>query len=221
MYPNTSHRTNCQPISDPFPTPFPKVVKVATSPNSSVRARIYQFPFQNRIAINTESNNQRLTLLIKMLGNSFKRMFPHIQHLIIICLLCAVSYVEARNTPETAHNNKFRGSTCERGFRKSHGKCLRVKVPHNGKLNALANNWVCKRGFYKVGQRCLQVKIPNNGKLNYRGDDWTCKSGFFRAGDQCVQLKLNGVGQNNHIYVVGRLYIGFYVEFFPSTIHSS
>lgn len=126
-------------------------------------------------------------------------MFPHSQHLIIICLLFATSYVEARNTPETAHNNKLRGSTCERGFYKSHGKCLRVKVPHHGKLNALANGWACKRGFYKSGKRCIQVKVPKHGRLNYRGDDWTCKSGFFRAGDQCLQLRLNSVRQDNHI----------------------
>jgi len=160
-------------------------------------------------------------MLIKMHGNRFKRMFPHIQHLILICLLLATGYVEARNTPENAHNTGRRGSTCERGFRKSHGKCLRVKVPHNGKLNALHNDWVCKRGFYKTGKRCIQVKVPKNGRLNYRGNDWACNDGFLRAGDQCVQLKLNGVRQNKHIYVGGRLYIGFYVELFPSAIHSS
>ncbi len=115
------------------------------------------------------------------------------------CHVTATSYVEARNTPETAHNNKLRGSTCERGFYKSHGKCLRVKVPHHGKLNALANGWACKRGFYKSGKRCIQVKVPKHGRLNYRGDDWTCKSGFFRAGDQCLQLRLNSVRQDNHI----------------------
>ena len=148
-------------------------------------------------------------------------MFPYSEHLIIICLLFATSYVEARNTPENPHNDKFRGSTCERGFRKSHGKCVRVKVPHNGKLNALHNDWVCKRGFYKTGKRCIQVKVPKNGRLNYRGNDWACNDGFLRAGGQCVQLKLNGVRQDNHIYVVGQLYIGFYVELFPSAIHSS
>ena len=132
-----------------------------------------------------------------MLGNSFKRVFPYSQ-LLLICLLFATSYVEARNTPENGLNNKGqRGSTCERGFRKSHGKCLRVKVPVNGKLNALHNDWVCKRGFFKSGNRCLQVKIPENGRLNYRGDDWTCKSGFFRAGDQCVQLRLEGGRETN------------------------
>ena len=125
-----------------------------------------------------------------MLRNGFKRPFPHSQ-LLIICLLFPVSFVEARETRENTHDNKFRGSTCERGFRKSHGKCLRVKVPRNGKLNALANDWVCKRGLYKSGKRCIQIKIPKNGKLNYRGDDWTCESDFFRVGHQCVQLKLN------------------------------
>ncbi len=133
-----------------------------------------------------------------MLGNGFKRIFPHSEHLIIICLLFATTYVEARNTPENGLNNKGRrGSTCERGFRKSNGKCLPIKVPHNGKLNALHNDWVCKRGFYKSGKRCIQVKIPANGKLNFRGDDWACKSGFFRAGNQCVQLRLNDVREFN------------------------
>ncbi len=136
-------------------------------------------------------NNQSLILSIKMRGNGFVEMFPLSQHLIIICLLFTTNYVDARNTPENAHNTLRHGSTCERGFRKSHGKCLPIKVTHNGRLNALANDWVCKRGFYKSGKRCIQVKIPANGKLNFRGDDWVCNMGFFRAGDQCVQLRLN------------------------------
>ena len=126
-----------------------------------------------------------------MHGNGLKRMFSLGQYLIIICLLVATSYAEARNTQENGLNKKGRrGSTCERGFRKSHGKCLPIKIPLNGKLNALHNDWVCKRGFNKTGKRCLQVNIPNKGKLNYRGDDWTCESGFFRVGDECVQLRL-------------------------------
>jgi hypothetical protein len=136
--------------------------------------------------------------MIKTVGDGFKRMFPHSQHLIMICLLFATSFVEARNTSENALNNTGRrGSSCERGFRKSHGKCVRIKVPHNGKLNALANDWVCNRGFYKSGKRCLQVKIPENGKLNYRGDDWTCESGFFKVGGECVQLRLEDGRETN------------------------
>ena len=42
-----------------------------------------------------------------------------------------------------------------------------LKVPLNGKLNALHNDWVCKRGFFKTGNRCLQVRIPKNAKLNF------------------------------------------------------
>ena len=110
---------------------------------------------------------------------------------ILFCLLFATSYVEALATLENAHKTGRRGSTCERGFRKSHGKCLRVKVPHNGKLNALANGWVCKRGTYKTGKRCIQVKVPKNGRLNYRGSDWVCNMGFFRVGGECVRLKLD------------------------------
>lgn len=89
------------------------------------------------------------------------------------------------------------GGTCERGFRKSHRKCLRVKVPYNGKLNALANNWVCKRGFDKTSKRCLQVKIHKIGRLNYLGNDRTCEMGFFRVGGECVQLRLNDVRDIN------------------------
>ena len=74
---------------------------------------------------------------------------------------------------------------------------MRIKVPLNGKLNALHSDWVCKREFYKSGKRCLQVKIPKNGKLNYRGDDWTCESGFFKVGGECVQLRLEDGRETN------------------------
>ncbi len=142
-------------------------------------------------SIDPIKNKRTMPILVKMRENGFQRMFSLGQYLIIICLLFATSYVEARNTPENTLNNKGRrGSSCERGFRKSNGKCVRIKVPLNGKLNALHNDWVCKRGFHKVGRRCLQVTIPKNGKLNYRGDNWTCNTGFFRVGAKCVQLRL-------------------------------
>ncbi len=119
------------------------------------------------------------------------KRFPLGQCLIIICLLLASSQVEARSTSDNALKNKGRrGSTCERGFRKSHGKCVRIKVPLNGKLNALHNDWVCKRGFYKSGNRCLLVRIPKDAELNYRGDDWTCNGGFFKVADKCIQIRL-------------------------------
>ncbi len=134
---------------------------------------------------------QSVLMLIKMRGNGFTRMFLYSQLLIMICLLLATSYVEARSTSENALKNKGRrGSSCERGFRKSHGKCVRIKVPLNGKLNALHNDWVCKRGFFKSGNGCLQIRIPKNAELNHRGDDWTCNSGFFKVGTECILLRL-------------------------------
>ncbi len=117
-------------------------------------------------------------------------MFQLCQHLITVCLLLASGLALAQFPGEIERNTGRRGSSCDRGFKKSHGKCVRIKVPLNGKLNALHNDWVCKRGFRKVGQRCLKIRIPKNANLNYRGDDWTCKSGFFKVSDECVQIRL-------------------------------
>jgi hypothetical protein len=102
-----------------------------------------------------------------MRGNGFVEMFPLSQHLIIICLLFTTNYADAQNTPENAHNTLRHGSTCERGFRKSHGKCLPIKVPHNGKLNALANDWVCESGFFRVGSQCIQLRLNDGREFNY------------------------------------------------------
>lgn len=117
-------------------------------------------------------------------------MFQLSRTLVVVCLLLVSGDVRAWNTPANKHPKGRRGSSCERGFKKSHGKCVRIKVPLNGRLNAQHDDWVCKRGFRKVGRRCLQVSIPKNGRLNYRGDDWTCESGFFKVGEECVQIRL-------------------------------
>jgi hypothetical protein len=95
----------------------------------------------------------------------------------------------AQPLPDNAHKNPFgNGWSCNRGFYKSGGKCIPVKIPEHGKLNILGNGWDCQRGYYKYGSQCLKVNVPENGKLNILGNGWECKTGFKKSGNKCVAM---------------------------------
>ncbi len=47
--------------------------------------------------------------------------------------------------------------SCGHGHFNSPNECVKVKIPKNGKLNILGNNWACQEGFFKSGNACKKV----------------------------------------------------------------
>lgn len=56
------------------------------------------------------------------------------------------------------HSDSLNSTSCERGFAKTGGECLPVKIPYGAKLNSSGNDWECKNGYEHQGDSCVWGK---------------------------------------------------------------
>ncbi len=96
--------------------------------------------------------------------------------------------------------------TCNWGYYKYNGSCVKLVVPENAIIAAAGHSWNCNSGYKEVGNLCIkimldlsdniQTKIKTNQAAYYKNPHW------FR--EKLIQDLVEEFG-SQYSYVIGRL----------------
>ena len=118
--------------------------------------------------------------------------------LILVALLAitpgtASAQGNSAGMPENSHAQRYgRGWECDRGYRKSGGRCVAIALPANAYLNAYGDRWECDRGYLQAGSGCVAVKVPANGYLwdTSQKPGWKCERGYRAVKAACIAVMM-------------------------------
>jgi len=138
-----------------------------------------------------------------MFRDNFLKLFT-----IPLLLISFITFaIPNRTFSKQKANNVKTKLSCKKGHIIKKNKCVKIKVPNNGKLDATGNGWVCNLGYKKNKDKCREmtkkeliqkIKTERGQRskvIRYLTED-PCDRGLNECSDECSNNLYNYVSGN-------------------------